>query len=143
MELLCFLFSIFVINYLNLFTLFLIIFSFLMCRYYYKKYLFKNKYNIRRKHYFVKFKNNCFVKLIVSIYDYFNKYFNFLLDEVYKMFYDLIFEIITNNYKRNFQIKKTENLKIKKSKNLDLVKQIKEENELNSLLDEALKEILD
>lgn len=143
MELLCFLFSIFVINFLNLFSLFLIMFSFLMCRYYYKKYLFKNKYNIKRKHYFAKIKNNYFVKLIVSIYDYFNKYFNFLLDEVYKMFYDLIFEIITNNYKRNFQIKKAENLKIKKSKNNDLVRKIKEENELDKLLDEALKEILD
>lgn len=143
MELLCFLFSICIINFLNLYSLFLIIFSLLMCRYYYKKYLLKNKYNTKCKSFLNKLRNNYFVKLLVSIYDYFNKYFNIILEEVYKMFYDLIFEIITNNYKRNFQIKKTENLKIKKSKNLDLVKQIKEENELNSLLDEALKEILD
>jgi hypothetical protein len=72
-----------------------------------------------------------------------NNYFNIILDEVYKMFYDLIFEIITNNYKKNFQIKKTNNLKLKKEKNCDLIKKIKEENELNNILDEALNEILD
>jgi len=66
-----------------------------------------------------------------------------MLEEVYKMFYDLTFEIITNNYKRNFQVKKTENLKIKKTKNCDLIKKIKNENELNSILDETLKEMLD
>jgi hypothetical protein len=59
------------------------------------------------------------------------------------MFYDLIFEIITNNYKKSFQIKKTNNIKIKKDKNCNLIKKIKEENELNNILDEALNEILD
>ena len=143
MELLFFLFSIFVINFLNLFSLLLIIFSFLMCRYYYKKYLIKNKYNLKRRRFFIVLKNNFLIKLLISVYDYFNKYFNCMLEEVYKMFYDLTFEIITNNYKRNFQVKKTENLKIKKTKNCDLIKKIKNENELNSILDETLKEMLD
>jgi hypothetical protein len=57
------------------------------------------------------------------------------------MFYDLVFEIITNNYKKNFQIKKKENLK--SNKNCNLIKKIKDENELNTILDDALKEILD
>ena len=143
MELLCFLFSICIINFLNLFSLFVIMFSLLMCRYYYKKYLLKTKYNTKSKRVFIKLKNNYFIKMIVSLYNYFNLYFNILLEEVYKMFYDLMFEIITNNYKRNFQMKKTENIKIKKSKNNDLVKKIREENELNTILDDALKEILD
>ena len=141
MELLCFLFSIFVINFLNLFSLFLIIFTFLMCRYYYKKYLLKNKYNIKRKRFLMNLRNNYIIKLLISTYNFFNSYFNFILDEVYKMFYDLVFEIITNNYKKNFQIKKKENLK--SNKNCNLIKKIKDENELNTILDDALKEILD
>lgn len=141
MELLCFLFSIFVINFLNLFSLFLIIFTFLMCRYYYKKYLLKNKYNIKRKRFLMNLRNNYIIKLFISTYNFFNSYFNFILDEVYKMFYDLVFEIITNNYKKNFQIKKKENLK--SNKNCNLIKKIKDENELNTILDDALKEILD
>lgn len=141
MELLCFLFSIFVINFINLFSLFLIIFTFLMCRYYYKKYLLKNKYNIKRKRFLMNLRNNYIIKLFISTYNFFNSYFNFILDEVYKMFYDLVFEIITNNYKKNFQIKKKENLK--SNKNCNLIKKIKDENELNTILDDALKEILD
>lgn len=152
MELLCFLISIFVINFLNLFSLLLIIFSFLMCRYYYKKYLLKNKYNIKRKRLFNNLNNNYIVKGFIYVYNYFNYYFNIILEEVYKMFYDLIFEIITNNYKKNFQMKKTDNFKIKKINNCNLVnktnnhnliQKIKDENELNTILDDALKEILD
>ena len=57
-----------------------------------------------------------------------------------------------NNYKKNFQMKKTDNFKIKKINNCNLVnktsnhnliQKIKDENELNTILDDALKEILD
>jgi len=60
------------------------------------------------------------------------------------MFYDLIFEIITNNYKKSFQTKRSNNfVKIKKDKNCNLIKKIKDENDINNILDEALNEILD
>lgn len=128
---------------MNLFLLFFIIFSFLISRYYYKKYLLNTKFNKRRKYLFISIQNNFIFKKLIFLYNCLNNYFNIILEEVYKMFYDLIFEIISNNYKKSFQVKKTNNLKIRKETNCNLIKKIKEENELNNLIDEALNEILD
>ena len=143
MELLIFILSLFIINFFNLFSLLFIIFCFLMSRYYYKKKIFNSKFDKRRKYLFICIQNNFIFKKLIFLYNCLNNYFNIILDEVNKMFYDLIFEIITNNYKKNFQMKKTNNLKLKKEKNCNLIKKIKEENELNNILDEALNEILD
>ena len=143
MELLFFLISLFIINFLNIFSLFFIIFCCLMSRYYYKKYLLNTKFNKRRKYLFISIQNNFIFKKLIFLYNCLNNYFNIILEEVYKMFYDLIFEIISNNYKKSFQVKKTNNLKIRKETNCNLIKKIKEENELNNLIDEALNEILD
>ena len=114
-----------------------------MSRYYYKKKFLNTKFDKRRKYLFICIQNNFLFEKFIFLYDCLNNYFNIILEEVYKMFYDLIFEIITNNYKKSFQVKKTNNLKIRKETNCNLIKKIKEENELNNILDEALNEILD
>ena len=61
MELL-FLISLFIINFLNVFSLFFIIFCCLMGRYYYKKYLINTKFNKKRKFIFIRIKNNILFK---------------------------------------------------------------------------------
>jgi hypothetical protein len=122
-----------------------------MSRYYYKKYLLNTKFNKNRKFFFKKIMNNYLIKNIISLYNFFNRYFNIILEEVYKMFYDLMFDIITNNYKKNFQFKKQDN--VKKVNNLhqankkkcDLLKKIKynNNNDFDSIIDNALNEVLD
>lgn len=119
MELYQFLFALITIYYLNFYYFFLLIFSFLMLRHFYKKKI-KN-YEIEGKNkklvYYFKFPIYVYDKLksykydnilfnsLSCIYKKINLFYNTVLDEIFLMFSDLFYDIMNENIKNNSNYK--------------------------------------